>query len=1232
MERRQARRVRWARVDRALSPFTPGSVVPLLSAAVDSPFLGEVRSLLWLAWVRAVRRPPCGRRTAGAADLPEIARAALAAYPALLPPFCEPADPRLVVRFGCGDARLRMHPGEMEHPLLVLRNVTLLAGAADPYLVKRLGFGLADVLELTLRVSDRYLAILSLAWPADDVLPDDGRAPVLPEQLLTEAEVAASDRARAACLTGLPDSCRHPSQAGQALEWLSRQPGELRIFAGHAGLSLGPVLAVTAEGGPAPVPAALMLSALLAASERLTALAARDSASRQSLLDFTSYRAEDLLRGAARPSLQGLDDSDAALGEDARMPGSGAGAGWDGQFPAFAGPAFSGVITSCLDRRELGLAVANARDSACAETRKASGRAGLAVTGPVVVVYGGPAGFASPVHDVACLHVEELAEMIADAEGDLDVVAQFLRELSSHPGAPELEFADILDVWWHWRDHKMIGPPLLAGERILVRPYEARPDWERAAALEPVEAVLAGAGLPECRRWPVVRMDEPGQATLLAPAPGPPHAVLVRADPPLVISFSLDDGPPMRNGPGSLFGLADGLRITAGRHPDIAAGLSLPGGTPLTILITFTPDRQPPAEGGFRAAGIGLAADPEGMRAGLELGPEFIEWLAEAPQEAHKVLGLALHRAISQLRGESQDEPSPWREKFMEAWESVPPVSMVRAFHDSAPAFIPPDPIPRGEFGRARARRAIAMALAADPPATDLSDRDTVAHTVVVTEAHLRARLGGCAPAVTGDIARAVNAAHAAYWEHSHELELALAAPWAPDWQAAELASENPAARLRPLELLIELLTLSPPRGDHRPDRYELAELAEVARALLEMRIRLNAMDLKISFPQADTDPGDDEDEPPDAAAQAAPEWAWDVFAYHEACARARVRIRMPHPGEPLRQRESISDALQGHRVASEFRPVASLDPPPHLLAADRELRASLGTGFDGLRAVLGTATGWPVCETGVAAADRESLASEAADWSRLPRPEIDAAVTLLCLDPQGATSTVGRYWEVERRADRLRMRPFPVIDGELWIMPWLAQATQELIVGYFADSRLPYPEAAAALRRHRQKQNQQLESDAAAAVRNLELPCRLRWLPAEARAAGMEDLHGEIDLIAADPATGRLWVCEIKDPEPAFAPAATRRHIERFTRTRGYIDKLMDNTRAVAANPQPAAAACGVTGRKEWTVIPLMVTRAVEPAAFIRNPRTPFTTLEDLPAVLQSDNQPGPGHIQIDS
>jgi hypothetical protein len=46
-----------------------------------------------------------------------------------------------------------------------------------------------------------------------------------------------------------------------------------------------------------------------------------------------------------------------------------------------------------------------------------------------------------------------------------------------------------------------------------------------------------------------------------------------------------------------------------------------------------------------------------------------------------------------------------------------------------------------------------------------------------------------------------------------------------------------------------------------------------------------------------------------------------------------------------------------------------------------------------------------------------------------------------------------------------------------------------------------------------------------------------------------MADLPGEVDLIVADTAEHRLWVCEVKDPEGAFAPAALGRHIERFTR-----------------------------------------------------------------------------------
>jgi hypothetical protein len=48
--------------------------------------------------------------------------------------------------------------------------------------------------------------------------------------------------------------------------------------------------------------------------------------------------------------------------------------------------------------------------------------------------------------------------------------------------------------------------------------------------------------------------------------------------------------------------------------------------------------------------------------------------------------------------------------------------------------------------------------------------------------------------------------------------------------------------------------------------------------------------------------------------------------------------------------------------------------------------------------------------------------------------------------------------------------------------------------------------------------------------------------------------------------------------------------------------------------DPGPAAAACGVHNGTDLTVIPLLVTRNVEPAAF-ETPQVAFTVLEDLPA-----------------
>lgn len=72
-----------------------------------------------------------------------------------------------------------------------------------------------------------------------------------------------------------------------------------------AGLSLGPVLAVTTGAATVPVPAALMAQTLLAAAERLAARAAKSGPARRTLRALTTYRAEDLLQGPARPAAIG---------------------------------------------------------------------------------------------------------------------------------------------------------------------------------------------------------------------------------------------------------------------------------------------------------------------------------------------------------------------------------------------------------------------------------------------------------------------------------------------------------------------------------------------------------------------------------------------------------------------------------------------------------------------------------------------------------------------------------------------------------------------------------------------------------------------------------------------------------------------------------------------------------------------------------------------------------------
>jgi hypothetical protein len=88
----------------------------------------------------------------------------------------------------------------------------------------------------------------------------------------------------------------------------------------------------------------------------------------------------------------------------------------------------------------------------------------------------------------------------------------------------------------------------------------------------------------------------------------------------------------------------------------------------------------------------------------------------------------------------------------------------------------------------------------------------------------------------------------------------------------------------------------------------------------------------------------------------------------------------------------------------------------------------------------------------------------------------------------------------------------------------------------------------------------------------------------------------------------------------------AVLQHIQRFT-TR-YRDKLLAKTATIAAYPAQTAAACRTAIEQPWQVLPLMVTRAVEPAAFVTDPQVPYTSADNLAQVLTTPADPAPGWI----
>ncbi len=84
-----------------------------------------------------------------------------------------PLDPRLDVRVKHRDRWFRLLPASLERPVGAVRRAQLVAETVDPVLRQTAGFGVADLLEVALRLCNDTLEIASEAWLGVDEAASD---------------------------------------------------------------------------------------------------------------------------------------------------------------------------------------------------------------------------------------------------------------------------------------------------------------------------------------------------------------------------------------------------------------------------------------------------------------------------------------------------------------------------------------------------------------------------------------------------------------------------------------------------------------------------------------------------------------------------------------------------------------------------------------------------------------------------------------------------------------------------------------------------------------------------------------------------------------------------------------------------------------------------------------------------------------------------------------------------
>jgi len=775
-----------------------------------------------------------------------------------------------------------------------------------------------------------------------------------------------------------------------------------------------------------------------------------------------------------------------------------------------------------------------------------------------LVVIGGPFRPSWSLKDpFVLLHIEELTDILLDCDqGSRDesprVLSfwQFVMEVARSGNVRIGFLSNVEDAWQVWCRLGTLNPTALNEIVLVPDPVPPPSRWDWSAAWERLDSRLTGAGYPPHREWERATLeDNAGSAELW----DGDVSVRVSADSPLLVAGQIN--PKLSklsiDPVFSIVGIADGVFLTFRNFPKLTYLLDILEGKIVTLVIEVSEVAPPAPKRGL--VGIALATG-DASTIGIKVGKDWLELLATEPHDAHKLLGMGIAEGLLKI----QILPPGNRASFVEVWAQAPPVAML---HRSSEILSRPDygrfNIPLGRSTEAEADRYLARFFAKHHLRPGLYEGRAAFqlfgdHIAPALEEALRALVGRWSPSATRFAVEQLNAAHADRYRQEKELEQALSAPWAENWRTQARVSRDPAEVTRPLEHLVELLLLERPTGELDPDRYDIAVATDVIGSALHVTLLVAAAHHRIHRLLIHVGPGGLV-----GAAATKPRirrrtGMIDLDAFRLARERERLRGRPSRPS--ARYEPGAGEPVHVPGVSeSEFVPIEALKLPKSLFKADAVLRDALGTGINGLNAILGAAVNFSGFNDAVAMASAVSLLAAAHSWSGIPMSELEAALDLLLLTSERLRQEPFHYWEQEHRQNRLATRPLIGLnDGDVLLAPWMIHRAQSVFAGYLLDGRLPWspvsipPAVRDAYVRFRQVLNVQLQREAVDVIRQLGFAVKERVDPTEA-ARYRVNLPGEVDVIAWDSRRHKLWICEVKDLSHAASPSTISVRLEKY-------------------------------------------------------------------------------------